>query len=171
MEHSKEGIGDEEEYLLKIVVIGDSTVGKSNLLSCFDRNEFDNNSKATIGVEFQTQAVEIDGKEVKARSWDIVGQERFRVVTSTYYRGMVAGSMAWALIRDRGLQTATMNIDGGYVDKTPRNVPPMTSFGDVVTPWEVKSVFVNGMDGTVAVAAAAWSSAFRLGRCLVGFGG
>ena len=81
--------------MLKIVVIGDSTVGKSNLLSCFDRNEFDNNSKATIGVEFQTQAVEIDGKEVKARSGTLL-----------------AGSMAWALIRDRGLQTATMNIDG-----------------------------------------------------------
>ncbi|KAK1406350.1 hypothetical protein QVD17_41644 [Tagetes erecta] len=55
-----------EEYLFKIVVIGDSAVGKSNLLSRFARDEFDAHSKATIGVEFQTQVVEIDGKEVKA---------------------------------------------------------------------------------------------------------
>ncbi|WZY74159.1 hypothetical protein YC2023_006399 [Brassica napus] len=59
-----------EEYLFKIVLIGDSAVGKSNLLSRFSRDEFDTNSKATIGVEFQTQLVEIEGKEVKAQIWD-----------------------------------------------------------------------------------------------------
>ncbi|CAJ2655577.1 unnamed protein product [Trifolium pratense] len=77
-EHSEGG----EEYLFKIVLIGDSAVGKSNLLSRFARNEFDSNSKATIGVEFQTQMVEIDGKEIKAQIWDTAGQERFRAVTS-----------------------------------------------------------------------------------------
>ncbi|KAL0390282.1 UNVERIFIED_CONTAM: Ras-related protein RABA5b [Sesamum calycinum] len=78
--------GGGEEYLFKIVVIGDSAVGKSNLLSRFARDEFDHNSKATIGVEFQTQVVELDGKEVKAQVWDTAGQERFRAVTSAYYR-------------------------------------------------------------------------------------
>ncbi|KAK2971402.1 hypothetical protein RJ640_025352 [Escallonia rubra] len=78
-----------EEYLFKIVVIGDSAVGKSNLLSRFARDEFDANSKATIGVEFQTQVVQVDGKEVKAQVWDTAGQERFRAVTSAYYRGAV----------------------------------------------------------------------------------
>merc|ERR1711915_461985 len=57
-----------EEYLFKIVVIGDSAVGKSNLLSRYARNEFNANSKATIGVEFQTQVMDIDGKEVKLKS-------------------------------------------------------------------------------------------------------
>ncbi|XP_020552433.1 ras-related protein RABA5b [Sesamum indicum] len=52
--------GGGEEYLFKIVVIGDSAVGKSNLLSRFARDEFDHNSKATIGVEFQTQVVDLD---------------------------------------------------------------------------------------------------------------
>ena len=76
-----------DEYLFKIVIIGDSAVGKSNLLSRYARNEFNPHSKATIGVEFQTQSIEIDGKVVKAQIWDTAGQERFRAVTSAYYRG------------------------------------------------------------------------------------
>ena len=81
---------DGEEYLFKIVIIGDSAVGKSKLLSRFARDEFDLHSKATIGVEFQTQSVDIDGKEVKAQIWDTAGQEQFRVDTSAYYRGAFA---------------------------------------------------------------------------------
>ncbi|KAG2672648.1 hypothetical protein I3843_13G044800 [Carya illinoinensis] len=88
-----------EEYLFKIVLIGDSAVGKSNLLSRFARNEFDTNSKATIGVEFQTQVVEIDGKEVKAQIWDTAGQERFRAVTSAYYRGAVGALIVYDISR------------------------------------------------------------------------
>lgn len=91
--------GSGEEYLFKIVLIGDSAVGKSNLLSRFARNEFDNNSKATIGVEFQTQTVEIDGKEVKAQIWDTAGQERFRAVTSAYYRGAVGALIVYDISR------------------------------------------------------------------------
>ncbi|KAL2336763.1 hypothetical protein Fmac_011209 [Flemingia macrophylla] len=88
-----------EEYLFKIVLIGDSAVGKSNLLSRFARNEFDANSKATIGVEFQTQVVDIDGKEVKAQIWDTAGQERFRAVTSAYYRGAVGALVVYDITR------------------------------------------------------------------------
>ncbi|WVZ04824.1 hypothetical protein V8G54_018170 [Vigna mungo] len=94
------GDGDgAEEYLFKVVLIGDSAVGKSNLLSRFARNEFDSNSKATIGVEFQTQVVEIDGKEVKAQIWDTAGQERFRAVTSAYYRGAVGALVVYDISR------------------------------------------------------------------------
>ncbi|XP_062081004.1 ras-related protein RABA5b-like [Humulus lupulus] len=88
-----------EEYLFKIVLIGDSAVGKSNLLSRFARNEFDPTSKATIGVEFQTQVVDIDGKEIKAQIWDTAGQERFRAVTSAYYRGAVGALVVYDITR------------------------------------------------------------------------
>ncbi|PKI59170.1 hypothetical protein CRG98_020435, partial [Punica granatum] len=91
--------GGEEEYLFKIVMIGDSAVGKSNLLSRFARDEFDLNAKATIGVEFQTQVVDIDGKEVKAQIWDTAGQERFRAVTSAYYRGAVGALIVYDISR------------------------------------------------------------------------
>ncbi|KAK1353088.1 RAB GTPase-like [Heracleum sosnowskyi] len=94
-----EEAGEGEEYLFKIVVIGDSAVGKSNLLSRFARDEFDQNSKATIGVEFQTQVVQVDGKEVKAQVWDTAGQERFRAVTSAYYRGAVGALLVYDITR------------------------------------------------------------------------
>ncbi|XP_052184906.1 ras-related protein RABA5b-like [Diospyros lotus] len=96
MEKGEEG---GEEYLFKIVVIGDSAVGKSNLLSRFARDEFDLHSKATVGVEFQTQVVAVDGKEVKAQVWDTAGQERFRAVTSAYYRGAVGALIVYDISR------------------------------------------------------------------------
>ncbi|KAG6516587.1 hypothetical protein ZIOFF_027053 [Zingiber officinale] len=90
---------DGEQYLFKIVIIGDSAVGKSNLLSRYARNEFNLHSKATIGVEFQTQSMEINGKEVKTQIWDTAGQERFRAVTSAYYRGAVGALVVYDISR------------------------------------------------------------------------
>ena len=75
------------DYLFKVVVIGDSGVGKSNLLSRFTRDEFNLESKSTIGVEFVTRSVSINGKTIKAQIWDTAGQERYRAITSAYYRG------------------------------------------------------------------------------------
>jgi len=88
-----------EDYLFKIVLIGDSAVGKSNLLARFARDEFYPNSKSTIGVEFQTQKLDINGKEVKAQIWDTAGQERFRAVTSAYYRGAVGALLVYDISR------------------------------------------------------------------------
>lgn len=88
-----------EDYLFKIVMVGDSAVGKSNLLARFARNEFHPNSKSTIGVEFQTQKIDISGKEVKAQIWDTAGQERFRAVTSAYYRGAVGALLVYDISR------------------------------------------------------------------------
>jgi hypothetical protein len=68
---------DDYDYLFKAVIIGDSGVGKSNLLSRFTRNEFSLESKSTIGVEFATRSLQVDGKVVKAQIWDTAGQERF----------------------------------------------------------------------------------------------
>ncbi|KAL2895164.1 Ras-related protein RABA5a [Bienertia sinuspersici] len=88
-----------EDYLFKIVLVGDSAVGKSNLLARFARDEFYPNSKSTIGVEFQTQKIDINGKEVKAQIWDTAGQERFRAVTSAYYRGAVGALLVYDISR------------------------------------------------------------------------
>lgn len=88
-----------EDYLFKVVLIGDSAVGKSNLLARFARDEFYPNSKSTIGVEFQTQKMDINGKEIKAQIWDTAGQERFRAVTSAYYRGAVGALLVYDISR------------------------------------------------------------------------
>ncbi|KAK8985622.1 hypothetical protein V6N11_068870 [Hibiscus sabdariffa] len=66
---------DDYDYLFKLVLIGDSGVGKSNLLSRFARNEFNLESKSTIGVEFATRSIRVDDKVVKAQIWDTAGQE------------------------------------------------------------------------------------------------
>ncbi|NXU70766.1 RB11B protein, partial [Oreotrochilus melanogaster] len=68
-----------------VVLIGDSGVGKSNLLSRFTRNEFNLESKSTIGVEFATRSIQVDGKTIKAQIWDTAGQERYRAITSAFF--------------------------------------------------------------------------------------
>jgi small GTP-binding protein len=68
---------DDYDYLFKVVLIGDSGVGKSNLLSRFTKNEFSLESKSTIGVEFATRSLQVDGKVIKAQIWDTAGQERY----------------------------------------------------------------------------------------------
>ncbi|CAN6725495.1 unnamed protein product [Malus baccata var. baccata] len=103
--------GSGEEYLFKIVIIGDSAVGKSNLLSRYSRNEFNAHSKATIGVEFQTQIMQIDGKEVKAQIWDTAGQECFRAVTSTYYRGAVGALIVYDITRKTTFESVGRWLD------------------------------------------------------------
>ncbi|XP_015505483.1 ras-related protein Rab-11A-like [Parus major] len=93
------GKDDEYDYLFKVVLIGDSGVGKSNLLSRFTRNEFNLESKSTIGVEFATRSIQVDNKTVKAQIWDTAGQERYRAITSAYYRGAVGALLVYDIAK------------------------------------------------------------------------
>ncbi|GAB5367114.1 hypothetical protein AAMO2058_001201500 [Amorphochlora amoebiformis] len=86
---------DAYDFLFKVVLIGDSGVGKSNLLSRFTRNEFNLESKSTIGVEFATKSIKADDKIIKAQIWDTAGQERYRAITSAYYRGAVGALLVY----------------------------------------------------------------------------
>jgi Ras-related protein Rab-11A len=91
--------GSNYDYLFKVVLIGDSGVGKSNLLSRFTRNEFNLESKSTIGVEFATRSIIVDTKTVKAQIWDTAGQERYRAITSAYYRGAVGALLVYDIAK------------------------------------------------------------------------
>jgi len=77
----------EYDYLFKLVLIGDSGVGKSCLLLRFADDSFTDSYISTIGVDFRFRTVNIDSKTVKLQIWDTAGQERFRTITSAYYRG------------------------------------------------------------------------------------
>ncbi|XP_028786502.1 ras-related protein RABA1f-like [Neltuma alba] len=90
---------DDYDYLFKVVLIGDSGVGKSNLLSRFTKNEFSLESKSTIGVEFATRSIRVHEKVVKAQIWDTAGQERYRAITSAYYRGAVGALLVYDVTR------------------------------------------------------------------------
>ena len=80
-------MNNEYDYLFKILIIGDSGVGKSCILHRFTDDIFTENYISTIGVDFKIRTLDIDGKLIKLQIWDTAGQERFRVITSAYYRG------------------------------------------------------------------------------------
>ncbi|KAK2612830.1 Rab GTPase ypt31 [Conoideocrella luteorostrata] len=99
---------DETNRASKIVVlIGDSGVGKSNLLSRFTRNEFNLDSKSTIGVEFATRSIQVDSKTIKAQIWDTAGQERYRAITSAYYRGAVGALLVYDISKHQTYENVT----------------------------------------------------------------
>ncbi|XP_052191852.1 ras-related protein RABA3 isoform X1 [Diospyros lotus] len=87
------------DYVFKVVVIGDSAVGKTQILSRFTKNDFCFDSKSTIGVEFQTRTVTINSKLIKAQIWDTAGQERYRAVTSAYYRGALGAMLVYDITK------------------------------------------------------------------------
>ncbi|XP_051944075.1 ras-related protein Rab-18-B-like isoform X2 [Hippocampus zosterae] len=72
---------------LKLLIIGESGVGKSSLLLRFTEDTFDPDQSATIGVDFKVKTLAIDGNKAKLAIWDTAGQERFRTLTPSYYRG------------------------------------------------------------------------------------
>ena len=72
---------------LKILIIGESGVGKSSLLLRFTDDQFDPDQEATIGVDFKVKVIDNNGNKVKLAIWDTAGQERFRTLTPSYYRG------------------------------------------------------------------------------------
>jgi Ras-related protein Rab-1A len=77
----------EYDYLFKLLLIGDSGVGKSCLLLRFADDTYTDSYISTIGVDFKIRTIELDGKTIKLQIWDTAGQERFRTITSSYYRG------------------------------------------------------------------------------------
>ena len=98
------------DHLLKIVVTGDSAVGKTCMLSRFTDDCFDNTYISTIGVDFKVKCVEIDNTIVKLQIWDTAGQERFKVLVSSYYRntGLVF------IVFDLGSRESFSNISKWY---------------------------------------------------------
>ncbi|XP_054038967.1 ras-related protein Rab-25 isoform X2 [Rissa tridactyla] len=91
----------EEDYnfVFKVVLIGESGVGKTNLLSRFTRNEFNHDSRTTIGVEFSTRTILVGDAVVKAQIWDTAGLERYRAITSAYYRGAVGALVVFDITK------------------------------------------------------------------------
>jgi len=114
------------DYIFKIVLTGDSGVGKSNLLSRFTRNEFSLESRSTIGVEFSTKEVQVDGKTIKVQIWDTgkrnflrkkknkrflfslvsfqAGQERFMAITKAYYRNALGALLVFDILKGSTFQ-------------------------------------------------------------------
>ena len=100
------------DFLFKMILIGDSSVGKSNILLKYLKDEFDPNSKATVGVEFGTKNIILNNKKIKAQIWDTAGEERYRSITSAYYKGAKGAFIVYDITRRNTFD----NIDKWIVD-------------------------------------------------------
>ena len=85
--NASHGSHEDFDLLFKVIIIGDSGVGKTNILSRYIRNYFSFDTRSTVGVEFGAKKIEVNGFKVKNQIWDTAGQERYRAITNTYYKG------------------------------------------------------------------------------------
>ena len=108
----------EYDYLFKLILVGDSYVGKTNILSKYIKDEFNLNTKSTVGVEFGTKILKIEDKIIKAQIWDTAGQERYKSITSTYYKGAKGAFIIYDITNrltfesvDKWIQDLNLNSD------------------------------------------------------------
>ena len=110
-----------KKQLLKIIILGDSGVGKTSLMHQYVSKKFDNRYKATIGADFLTKDVEIDGQSVALQIWDTAGQERFQALGSAFYRGADACILVFDVTQQESFAHLTswmeeFNIQAGKRD-------------------------------------------------------
>ncbi|KAI8343246.1 ras-related protein rab-2 [Chlamydoabsidia padenii] len=86
-------------YIIKYIIVGDSGVGKSCLLIQFTDKRFNAGRELTIGVEFGTRFISVDDKQIKLQIWDTAGQESFRSITQSYYRGAAGALLVYDISR------------------------------------------------------------------------
>ncbi|KAM7414231.1 hypothetical protein PAMA_019179 [Pampus argenteus] len=92
-------IEDSFDFLFKIILVGDSDVGKTCVVQSFKSGVFIEKQQNTIGVDFTVRTMDIDGKKVKMQVWDTAGQERFRTITQSYYRSAHGAIVAYDITR------------------------------------------------------------------------
>ena len=98
---------DNYEMMFKVVLVGDSFVGKTNIMSKYLKNEFHEDSKATVGVEFGSRQFNIEGHVIKAQIWDTAGQERYKAITSAYYKGAKGAFIVYDITRKESFDNVT----------------------------------------------------------------
>ncbi|KAI9297306.1 ras-domain-containing protein [Neoconidiobolus thromboides FSU 785] len=89
------------DYLIKLLLIGDSGVGKSCVLLRFSDDSFTPSFITTIGIDFKIRTIELDGKRIKLQIWDTAGQERFKTITTAYYRGAMGILLVYDVTDER----------------------------------------------------------------------
>ncbi|CAJ1056673.1 ras-related protein Rab-8B-like [Xyrichtys novacula] len=92
------------DYLFKLLLIGDSGVGKTCLLFRFSEDSFNTTFISTIGIDFKIRTIELDGKRVKLQIWDTAGQERFRTITTAYYRGAMGILLVYDICNEKSFE-------------------------------------------------------------------
>jgi len=96
--------GKNYDFLIKLLLIGDSGVGKSCLLLRFSDDSFTQSFITTIGIDFKIKTIDLDGKRIKLQIWDTAGQERFRTITTAYYRGAMGILLVYDVTDEQSFQ-------------------------------------------------------------------
>ncbi|XP_072774575.1 ras-related protein Rab-13 isoform X5 [Taeniopygia guttata] len=92
------------DHLFKLLLIGDSGVGKTCLVIRFAEDNFSSTYISTIGIDFKIRTVDIDGKKIKLQVWDTAGQERFKTITTAYYRGAVGIVLVYDITDEKSFE-------------------------------------------------------------------
>lgn len=101
---------DEYDYLFKVLLIGDSSVGKTSVLLRYVDDKFNAEFQTTIGVDFKVSTFLMNGKNIKLQLWDTAGQDRFKTIVASYYRG----AHGILLMYDITNQTSFQNVQRWY---------------------------------------------------------
>ena len=108
-------------YLFKYIIIGDASVGKSNILLKYAHNQFKPGYQLTIGVEFGAKNVEINNKTYHIQIWDTAGQENFRSITRAYYKNSVCALVVYDLTNKETFDSVQAWIDD-CKSQSPKNI-------------------------------------------------
>uniref|UniRef100_A0A3Q3VU11 Ras-related protein Rab-13 n=1 Tax=Mola mola TaxID=94237 RepID=A0A3Q3VU11_MOLML len=92
------------DFLFKLLLIGDSGVGKTCLIIRFAEDNFNSTYISTIGIDFKVKTIEVDGKKVKLQVWDTAGQERFKTITTAYYRGAMGIILVYDITDEKSFE-------------------------------------------------------------------
>jgi Ras-related protein Rab-8A len=95
------------DYLIKLMLIGDSAVGKSSLLLRFSDDTFDLSGTPTIGIDFKLRTIDLDGKKIKLQLLDTAGQERFRTITTAHYRNAMGILLVFDVTKEDSFKNIT----------------------------------------------------------------
>ena len=151
------------DYLYKVVIVGDSATGKTGLMTGFAGGDFSTDYIPTIGVDFTTRIIGLDGTRIKLQLWDTAGDPRFRAITQAYYRGAHGVIIVYDATKEKTFDNvpcwleevkkntspkATIMLVGSKCDPTEEKVVDYRTAKDFADERGIMLMEVNAKEGT-----------------------
>ena len=114
MSYKTKNKSSDYQYIFKLILIGNSGVGKSSILNRYMNKTFEDSYKCTIGVDFLMKSIEINGKTVKLQLWDTAGQEKYKSMVASYYRGANVAFVVFDLTNHESFDSLPLWIENYY---------------------------------------------------------
>lgn len=139
------------QYIFKIILIGDCNIGKTSLINRYIHNSFKKEYLLTIGVDFMMKTVEIDDKQIKLQIWDTAGMERYKQVTTSYYRGAQAAIVIFDLTKKDTFDNVPKWISGFYEYSNPLYQKHLVIVGNKADLIDERQVSKEAIDNYVKI--------------------